>query len=40
MHQHFNADPKNEARIVVINSRIVKKMGFDWFEQIENAPGF
>jgi quercetin dioxygenase-like cupin family protein len=40
MHQHFNADPKNEARIVVINSRIVKKMGFDWVEQIENAPGF
>ena len=40
MHQHFNADPKNETRIIVINSRIVKKMGFDWFEQIENAPGF
>ncbi len=39
-HQRFNADPKNEARFVVINSRIVKKMGFDWFEQIENAEGF
>jgi len=39
MHQHFNADPKNETRIIVINSRIVKKMGFDWFEQIENALG-
>jgi quercetin dioxygenase-like cupin family protein len=40
MHQHFNGDAKNEARIIVINSRIVKKMGFDWFEQVENAPGF
>ena len=40
MHQHFNGDAKSEARIIVINSRIVKKMGFDWFEQVENAPGF
>lgn len=39
-HQHFNADPANEARIVVVNSRIVKPMGFDWFEQLERAEGF
>ncbi len=39
-HQHFNADPANEARIIVVNSRIVKAMGFDWFEQIENAEGY
>ncbi len=39
-HQHFNADPTNEARIVVVNSRIVKPMGFDWFEQLERAEGF
>jgi gentisate 1,2-dioxygenase len=39
-HQHFNSDPANEARIVVVNSRIVKPMGFDWFEQIERAEGF
>ena len=39
-HQHFNSDPKNEARIIVVNSRIVKAMGFDWFEQLENAEGF
>ncbi|MBC7702469.1 MAG: cupin [Rhodoferax sp.] len=39
-HQHFNADTKNEARIVVVNSRIVKPMGFDWFEQLEHADGF
>ena len=39
-HQHFNSDPDNEARIVVVNSRIVKPMGFDWFEQLERAEGF
>ena len=39
-HQHFNADPATEARIVVVNSRIVKPMGFDWFEQLERAEGF
>ena len=40
IHKHFNADPKNEARIVVINSRILKPMGFDWFDQLENAEGY
>ena len=40
IHQHFNADPHNEARIVVMNSRILKPMGFDWFEQLERAEGF
>jgi len=39
-HKHFNSDPKHEARIIVINSRIVKAMGFNWFEQIENAEGY
>jgi len=39
-HQHFNADGQNEARIIVINSRILKAMGFDWFEQIESAEGY
>ncbi len=39
-HKHFNADICNEARIVVINSRILKPMGFDWFEQLENAEGY
>jgi gentisate 1,2-dioxygenase len=39
-HQHVNADAENEARIVVINSRILKPMGFDWFEQLENAEGY
>jgi hypothetical protein len=35
-HQHFNTGSA-EARIVVMNSRIVKAMGFDWFEQLENC---
>ena len=39
-HQHFNTDAKNEARIIVINSRILKPMGFDWYEQVENAEGY
>jgi gentisate 1,2-dioxygenase len=39
-HKHFNSSAANEARIIVVNSRIVKPMGFDWFEQIENAEGF
>ena len=29
-----------EARLIVISNRIVKDMGFDWFDQVENAPGF
>ena len=39
-HQRFNGDSKNEARIVVCNNKIIKDMGFDWFEQVENAEGF
>jgi gentisate 1,2-dioxygenase len=39
-HRHVNSDPDNEARIVVINNRILKAMGFDWFEQLENAEGY
>jgi gentisate 1,2-dioxygenase len=35
-HQHFSTG-NTEARIVVMNSRIVKPMGFDWFEQLENC---
>ena len=36
-HQHFAHE---EARLIVISNRIVKEMGFDWFDQVENAPGF
>lgn len=38
MHQHFSAH--GAARFIVISNRIVKEMGFNWFDQIENAPGF
>ena len=40
IHQHFNDHASAEARLIVISNRIVKEMGFDWFDQIENAPGF
>ena len=36
-HQHFAHE---EARLIVISNRIVKDMGFDWFDQVEAAPGF
>ncbi|MGH9808077.1 MAG: cupin [Terriglobia bacterium] len=39
-HQHFNADASQEARLIVISNRIVREMGFDWLDQLENAPGF
>lgn len=35
-HQHFSTGT-GEARIVVMNSRIIKAMGFDWFDQLENC---
>ncbi len=38
IHQHFNAG-EGEARLIVISNRIVKAMGFNWLDQVENAPG-
>ena len=35
--QHFAAE---ETRLIMMSNRIVKEMGFDWFDQLENAPGF
>ena len=35
-HQHF-AGPEG-ARLIVISNRMVKEMGFNWFEQLEAAP--
>jgi hypothetical protein len=26
--------------LIVISNRIVKSMGFDWLDQLENAPGY
>ena len=40
IHQHFNADAVAEARLIVISNRIVKAMGFDWLDQLDNAPGY
>jgi uncharacterized RmlC-like cupin family protein len=39
-HKRFNSDPENEARIIVVNSRMMKAIGFDWFDQLEPAEGF
>lgn len=38
-HKRFNTTGQ-EARVVVINSRMVKAIGFDWFDQLEPAEGF
>jgi quercetin dioxygenase-like cupin family protein len=40
IHQHFNAEPGQEARIIVVTNRILKDMGFDWFDQLERAEGY
>lgn len=39
-HKRFNANPEEEARVIVVNSRIMKAIGFDWFDQLEPAEGF
>lgn len=39
-HKRFNGDADSEARVVVINSRMMKAIGFDWFDQLEPAEGF
>ena len=38
--QHFNPDPDNEARLIVMTNRIFKAMGLDWIEQLENAASY
>jgi gentisate 1,2-dioxygenase len=35
-HQHFASA---EARLIMMSNRMVKEMGFDWFDQVEPAPG-
>lgn len=39
-HKRFNSHAEDDARIVVINSRMLKAIGFDWFDQLEPAKGF
>jgi len=39
-HQHFNADPSKPARFITATNRAVKALGFNWIEQVENAPDY
>ena len=39
-HQRFNSGSEGEARVVVVNSRMMRAIGFDWFDQLEPAAGF
>ncbi len=39
-HKRINDDSETEARVVVMNSRMLKPIGFDWFDQLEPAEGF
>jgi hypothetical protein len=34
------ASDHEECRLIVMSNRITKEMGFDWFDQIENAPSY
>jgi quercetin dioxygenase-like cupin family protein len=38
-HQHIAGDAE-DCRLIVMSNRITKEMGFDWFDQVANAPGF
>jgi quercetin dioxygenase-like cupin family protein len=40
IHQHFNADSDNPVRFIAAESRVMKYMGLDDLEQLENAPEF
>jgi hypothetical protein len=40
VHQHFNADLKKPARFISATSRMVRYIGFDDLEQIEDAPEY
>jgi quercetin dioxygenase-like cupin family protein len=40
IHQHFNADPAQPARLISGTNRIYKQIGYARVEQLENAPEF
>ena len=40
VHQHFNADPERPVRFISATSRMVRFIGFDELEQIEDAPEY
>jgi gentisate 1,2-dioxygenase len=37
-HKHFNADPNKPARFITATNRMIKSLGMNWVEQVENAP--
>lgn len=40
MHQHFNADPGKQCRLISATNGIVRKLALDWIEQVEEAPEY
>jgi quercetin dioxygenase-like cupin family protein len=40
VHQHFNAAPDQPARLICATSRLIRLIGFDDLEQLENAPEY
>ncbi len=40
IHQHFNADPNQPLRFLSAESRVMKDIGLDDLEQLENAPEY
>ncbi len=40
IHQHFNADPKNPARLISSTNRIFKQIGLNTLDQMEDAPEY
>jgi quercetin dioxygenase-like cupin family protein len=38
MHQHFNADPNKRVRFITATNRLVRLLGLDWLDQVEEAP--
>ena len=40
IHQHFNADPKNPARLISSTNRIFKQIGLNTLDQLEDAPEY
>lgn len=40
VHQHFNSDPDNPVRFLSAESRMIRYMGLDDLEQLEDAPEY
>jgi quercetin dioxygenase-like cupin family protein len=38
VHQHFNADSVRPVRLLSATNRLVRLLGFDWLDQVEEAP--